>query len=240
MIARAAQIRNWVPATFLQRSGLLRKNPILHKGFKRRAHVLRLIFTSNTSRTQNGAQIVMSIFAHASREEKIVSSFQRLWARARVFHPFRMPCKLRTPFTLTFFVMFRHTCFINRSGTYFNSELVVPTLLYTSRSIGPDLPFARRRSCRTAARQTGLSLRAQNRKTVELTIRGRTGPPSQMNHQSWRNLCVRLNVKISPSKKPVAVTFIRPSGSATSPSSKTGTPGCFIANGRLGALSNSL
>jgi hypothetical protein len=62
----------------------------------------------------------MSVFAHASREEKIVSSFQRLWARARVFHPFRMPCKLRTPFTLTFFVVFRHTCFINRYGTYFN------------------------------------------------------------------------------------------------------------------------
>jgi hypothetical protein len=48
-----------------------------------------------------------------------------------------MPCKLRTPFTLTFFVMFRHTCFINRSGTYFNSELAAPTLLYTNRSIGP-------------------------------------------------------------------------------------------------------
>ena len=83
----------------------------------------------------------MSVFAHASREEKIVSSFQRLWARARVFHPFSMPCKLRTPFTLTFFVMFRHTCFINRTGTYFNRDLVAPTVLYTNHSTGPNRTF---------------------------------------------------------------------------------------------------
>jgi hypothetical protein len=34
------------------------------------------------------------------------------------------------------------------------------------------LPFAHRRSCRTAARQTGLSLRAQNPMTGEFTVCG--------------------------------------------------------------------
>jgi len=40
---------------------------------------------------------------------------------------------------------------------------------------GSILPFARRRPFRTAARQTGLSLRPQNRWMVEITHCGQNG-----------------------------------------------------------------
>jgi hypothetical protein len=63
----------------------------------------------------------MPVFAHAPRKEKISSSFQSLRACARVFHPLRMPCKLCTPFTLTFFVVFRHACFIGGPKAEFNT-----------------------------------------------------------------------------------------------------------------------